>query len=104
MDEAAGATNFSPNAFLLFLRSHGIAQRDIETIRTAIALGIAFSELTEAERARTGRFKEDIIQAFHDGIRYSAETILGNIKADVLADKDRAYRPENFYRLIRAYV
>ena len=33
-------------------------------------------------------FKEDIIQAFYDGIRHKPETTFGNVKADVLADKD----------------
>jgi hypothetical protein len=118
-----------------FLRSHGIAERDIETVWTAIALhttpgipqfmhpvialvtagvemdvlGIAFSEFTEAEREavvhahpRSGRFKEEIIQAFYDAIHPRPETTFGNVKADVLADKDHSFRPENFCRVIRA--
>ena len=40
-------------------------------------------------RAR-GHFKEDIIQAFYDGIKHKPETTFGNVKADVLADKDPA--------------
>ena len=118
-----------------FLRSHGIAERDIETVWTAIALhttpgipqhmrpvialltagvemdvlGIAFSEFTDADREavvrahpRPGRFKEEIIQAFYDGIHRKPETTFGNVKADVLADKDPSFRPENFCRVIRA--
>ena len=118
-----------------FLRSHGIAQRDVETVWTAIALhttpgipqhmhpvialvtagvemdvlGIAYSEFTDAEREavvrahpRPGRFKEEIIQAFYDGIHRKPETTFGNVKADVLADKDPSFRPENFCRVIRA--
>jgi hypothetical protein len=118
-----------------FLRSHGIAERDIETVWTAIALhttpgipqfmhpvialvsagvemdvlGIAFSEFTDAEREavvhahpRSGRFKEEIIQAFYDAIHPRPETTFGNVKADVLADKDPSFRPENFCRVIRA--
>jgi HD domain len=118
-----------------FLRSHGIAERDIETVWTAIALhttpgipqfmhpvialvtagvemdvlGIAFSEFTEAEHEavvhahpRPGRFKEEIIQAFYDAIHPRPETTFGNVKADVLADKDPSFRPENFCRVIRA--
>src|SRR5205085_6943843 len=72
-------------------------------------LGIAFSEFTEAEREavvrahpRPGRFKEEIIQAFYDGIHRKPETTFGNVKADVLADKDPSFRPENFCRVIRA--
>ena len=72
-------------------------------------LGIAFSEFTEAEREavvhahpRSGRFKEEIIQAFYDAIHPRPETTFGNVKADVLADKDHSFRPENFCRVIRA--
>jgi hypothetical protein len=118
-----------------FLRSHGIAEQDIETVWTAIALhttpgipqhmhpiialvtagvemdvlGIAFSEFTDAEREavvhaypRSGRFKEEIIQAFYDAIRPRPETTFGNVKADVLADKDASFSPINFCRVIRA--
>ena len=118
-----------------FLRGHGIAQQDIDTVWTAIALhttpgipqhmhpvialvtagvemdvlGIAFSEFTDAEREavvhahpRPSRFKEEIIQAFYDGIHQKPETTFGNVKADVLADKDPSFRPENFCRVIRA--
>jgi HD domain len=125
----------SANAARDFLRSHGIAEHEIETVWTAIALhttpgipphmhpvialvtagvemdvlGIAFSEFTEAEREavvrahpRPGRFKEEIIQAFYDGIHRKPETTFGNVKADVLADKDPSFRPENFCRVIRA--
>jgi HD domain len=117
-----------------FLRSHGIAGQDIETVWTAIALhttpgipqymhpvialltagvemdvmGIAFSEFTDAERQsvvrahpRPGRFKEEIIQAFYDTIHKKPETSFGNVKADVLADKDPSFRPINFCRMIR---
>ena len=72
-------------------------------------LGIAFSEFMEAERQavvnahpRPVHFKEEIIQAFYDGIHRKPETTFGNVKADVLADKDPSLRPENFCRVIRA--
>ena len=72
-------------------------------------LGIAFSEFTEAEREavvrahpRSGRFKEGIIQAFYDGFHHKPETTFGTVNADVLADKDPSFRPENFCRVIRA--
>ena len=125
----------SANAARDFLSSHGIAEREIETVWTAIALhttpgipphmhpvialvtagvemdvlGIAFSEFTDAEREavvhahpRPSRFKEEIIQAFYGGIHQKPETTFGNVKADVLADKDPSFRPENFCRVIRA--
>ena len=46
-------------------------------------------------------FQEDIIQAFYDGIKHKPDTTFGNVKADVLADKDPSFRPENFCRVIR---
>ena len=118
-----------------FLRGHGIAQQDIETVWTAIALhttpgipqhmhpvvalvtagvemdvlGIGYSEYSEAERQavvhahpRMDRFKEDIIQAFYEGIKHKPATTFGNVKADVLADKDPAFRRINFCSVIRA--
>ena len=71
-------------------------------------LGLAYSEYSEAERKavvqahpRSAHFKEDIIQAFHDGIKHKPETTFGNVKADVLADKDPAFRRGNFCSVIR---
>lgn len=34
---------------------------------------------------RPGPFKQDIIQAFYDGIRHKPDTTFGNVKADVLS-------------------
>jgi hypothetical protein len=71
-------------------------------------LGIAYSEFSDAEREavvqahpRSGRFKEDIIQTFYDGIRHKPHTTFGNVKADVLADKDPHFTPANFCSVIR---
>jgi hypothetical protein len=71
-------------------------------------LGIAYSEFSDAEREvvvqahpRSGRFKEDIIQAFYDGIRHKPHTTFGNVKADVLVDKDPRFAPHNFCSVIR---
>ena len=71
-------------------------------------LGIAYSEFSDAEREavvrahpRSDRFKEDIIQAFYDGIKHRPETTFGNVKADVLADKDPHFTPVNFCSVIR---
>jgi HD superfamily phosphodiesterase len=123
------------NAARDFLKSHGIAQVDIDTVWTAIALhttpgipqhmhpvvalvtagvemdvlGLAYSEYSDAEREavvrahpRTAHFKEDIIQAFYDGIKHKPDTTFGNVKADVLADKDPSFRRGNFCSVIRA--
>jgi len=71
-------------------------------------LGIAYSDFSDAERAavvrahpRSSQFKEDIIQAFYDGIRHKPHTTFGNVKADVLADKDPHFSPANFCSVIR---
>jgi HD superfamily phosphodiesterase len=122
------------NAARDFLRSHGIAQHDIDTVWTAIALhttpgipehmhpvvalvtagvemdvlGIKYGEYSDAEREavvhahpRSTHFKEDIIQAFYDGIKHKPETTFGNVKADVLADKDPHFSRGNFCSVIR---
>jgi hypothetical protein len=71
-------------------------------------LGIAYGEFSDADREavvqaypRTSRFKEDIIQAFHDGIAHRPETTFGTVNADVLADKDPSFKPINFCSVIR---
>ncbi len=71
-------------------------------------LGIAYSEFSDADREaivaaypRTEHFKEDIIQTFYDGIKHKPETTFGNVKADVLADKDPKFQRMNFCSLIR---
>jgi len=72
-------------------------------------LGIAYSEFANADREaivaaypRTEHFKEDIIQAFYDGIKHKPETTFGNVKADVLADKDSKFQRMNFCSVIRS--
>jgi hypothetical protein len=122
------------NAAADFLRSRGIAQSDIYTVWTAIALhttpgipiymhpvvalltagvemdvlGLSYEQYSDAERnaivqahPRSPLFKEDIIQAFYDGIKHKPETTFGNVKADVLADKDPHFRRGNFCSVIR---
>ena len=71
-------------------------------------LGLSYAEYSDAEREavvrahpRTGQFKEDIIQAFYDGIKHKPDTTFGNVKADVLADKDPAFKRGNFCSVIR---
>src|ERR1700758_4203859 len=112
------------NAARDFLRSHRIAQQDIDIVWTAIALhttpgipehmhpvialvtagvemdvlGIGYSAFDDAQREavvdaypRTAHFKEDIIQTFYDGIKHKPEATFGNVKVDVLADKDPVF-------------
>ena len=71
-------------------------------------LGIAYEEFPDAVREavvaafpRTPHFKEDIIQAFYDGIKHKPDTTFGNVKADVLADKDPHFHRGNFCSVIR---
>jgi hypothetical protein len=122
------------NAARDFLRSHGIAQADVDTVWTAIALhttpgiprhmhpvvalvtagvemdvlGLTYPEYSDAERnavvhahPRDAHFKEDIIQAFYNGIKHKPDTTFGNVKGDVLADKDPTFKRGNFCSVIR---
>jgi adenosylcobinamide amidohydrolase len=124
----------SANAVRDFLRSHGIAQQDIDTVWTAVALhttpgipqhmhpvvalvtagvemdvlGLAYADYSDAEREavvrahpRSPRFKEDIIQAFYDGMKHRPETTFGTVNDDVLADKDPRFARDNFCSIIR---
>jgi len=50
---------------------------------------------------RTAQFKEDIIQAFYDGIKHKPDTTFGNVKADVIADKETHFHRGNFCSVIR---
>jgi len=50
---------------------------------------------------RTAHFKEDIIQAFYDGIKHKPDTTFGNVKADVIADKEPHFHRGNFCSVIR---
>jgi len=71
-------------------------------------LGIDYDKFgTEDRKAiverfpRTPKFKEDILQAFYDGIKHKPDTTFGNVKAEVLADKDATFQRGNFYSVIR---
>ena len=72
-------------------------------------LGLTYGEYTDVEREavvsaypRTADFKEDIIQAFFDGIRHKPDTTFGNVKADVIADKTPGFVKGNFCSVIRS--
>lgn len=71
-------------------------------------LGIDYQGFADADRRkvveahpRPASFKEDILQTFHDGIKHKPETTFGNVKADVLADKDPHFQRGNFCSVIR---
>ena len=53
------------------------------------------------EHPRTPNFKEDIIDAFYQGIKNKPQTTFGNVKADVISDKDPTFVPGNFCSVIR---
>jgi hypothetical protein len=71
-------------------------------------LGIAYERFSDAEREavvrafpRTPHFKEDIIQAFYDGVKGKPHTTFGNVKADVIADKEPHFHAGDFCTIIR---
>lgn len=71
-------------------------------------LGINYDHFSDAEREavvkqhpRPAQFKEEIIQAFYDGIKNKPDTTFGNVKADVIADKQPGFSPMNFCSVIR---
>ena len=71
-------------------------------------LGLTYPEYSDVEREavvrahpRSRGFKEDIIQTFYEGIKHKPATTFGNVKADVLADKDPNFRRGNFCGVIR---
>jgi hypothetical protein len=71
-------------------------------------LGIGYSDFPDNDREavvsafpRTPRFKEDIIQAFYDGLKRKPDTAFGNVKSDVFADKDPQFVRANFCGIIR---
>src|SRR5207237_5912453 len=73
-------------------------------------LGLAYAEYSDVEREavvkahlRPQHFKEDIIRAFYDGIHHKPETTFGNVKSDVLADKDPNFHRDNLCSVIRGY-
>lgn len=71
-------------------------------------LGIDYEKFSDESREavvrqhpRNANFKENIINAFYEGIKGKPQTTFGNVKADVIADKERAFVPGNFCRVIR---
>src|SRR6202041_1877835 len=69
---------------------------------------LSHTEYSDAERnavvhahPRGNHFKEDIIQAFYEGIKRKPDTTFGNVKSDVLADKDPTFKRGNFCSVIR---
>lgn len=72
-------------------------------------LGINYQGYSVQEREavvkahpRTAQFKEDIINAFYQGVKDKPQTTFGNVKADVIADKQPGFDKGNFCSIIRA--
>jgi hypothetical protein len=71
-------------------------------------LGIDYAGFRDADRdavvsahPRGDNFKENIIQTFYNGIRHKPDTTFGNVKADVIADKEPHFHRGNFCSVIR---
>jgi HD domain len=71
-------------------------------------LGLTYGDYSDEVREavtrafpRSPTFKEDIIQAFYEGIRLKPQTTFGNVKADVIADKEPHFHRGNFCQVIR---
>jgi hypothetical protein len=71
-------------------------------------LGIDYTGFSDSDRdavvhahPRGDRFKERIIQTFYDGIKHKPDTTFGNVKADVIADKEPHFHRGNFCSVIR---
>lgn len=71
-------------------------------------LGLAYDRYSDEVREavvaafpRPPHFKEDIIQAFYDGIKHKPDTTFGNVKGDVIADKEPHFHKGNFCSVIR---
>lgn len=72
-------------------------------------LGLTYEQYADKVREavvaafpRTAHFKEDIIQTFYDGIKHKPDTTFGNVKADVIADKEAHVHRGNFCSIIRS--
>jgi len=70
-------------------------------------LGIAYEQFTDAQREavvaaypRGADFKNNIIQAFYDGMKHRPDSTFGTVNADVLALKDKRFLPTNFCSVI----
>ena len=70
-------------------------------------LGLAYEAFPDAQREqvvaahpRGLHFKQNIIQAFADGMRHRPDSTFGTVNADVLALKDTTYRRVNFCDVI----
>ncbi|SFM22162.1 HD domain-containing protein [Marinobacter zhejiangensis] len=71
-------------------------------------LGLTYQDYSDDDREavvnafpRSPGFKEEIIQSFYDGIKHKPDTTFGNVKADVISDKEPHFHGGNFCSVIR---
>ena len=71
-------------------------------------MGIDYANFTDAQRdaitaahPRGGDFKNEIIQAFYDGMKHRPDSTFGTVNDDVLALKDPMFKRANFCTIIR---
>jgi hypothetical protein len=70
-------------------------------------LGIAYEQFTDAQREAVVKayprgvdFKNNIIQAFYDGMKHRPDSTFGTVNDDVLALKDSSFQRTNFCQII----
>jgi hypothetical protein len=70
-------------------------------------LGIAYEDFTDEQReavtaaySRGPTFKDEIIQAFYDGMKHRPDSTFGTVNDDVLAFKDPKFKRMNFCSII----
>ena len=70
-------------------------------------LGLAYDRFSDEQREavvavypRGGDFKNEIIRAFHDGMKHRPETTFGTVNDDVLAHFDPGFRRTDFCSMI----
>lgn len=70
-------------------------------------LGLGFENVKTADREKVAEvhprgssFKQDIVNAFYNGIRNKPETTFGNVKADVMAYKEPTFQRTDFVQCI----
>jgi hypothetical protein len=70
-------------------------------------LGIAYEQFTDAQREAVVKayprgvdFKNNIIQAFYDGMKHRPDSTFGTVNDDVLALKDNSFQRTNFCQVI----
>jgi HD superfamily phosphodiesterase len=71
-------------------------------------LGIKYDEYSDKEREvvvhahpRTEHTREDLLQAFYNGVKHKPDTAFANVMGDVIADKEPHFHRGNFCSLVR---